>query len=83
MRSRGENRFWWRSGCGPCLKVYCIQYVKYLITQQNITISGASHQLQKNLPGSCLRGKLALQKNSLTIELCVSQELRLLLARNL
>lgn len=35
-----------------------------------------------NLPGSCLRGKLALQ-SAFTIELCVRKELRLLLARNL
>lgn len=77
MRSRGENRLQRRSGFGPCLKVYCIQNVK-----QNMTISEASHQLWKNLPGSCLRGKLALQ-SGLTIEFCVSPEFRLLLARNL
>lgn len=62
MRSRGENRLWGRSGCGPWPKVWCIQYVKYLITEQNSTISGASHQLPQNSPGSCLRGKISITK---------------------
>lgn len=53
-----------------------------LSPEQNITISEASHQLWKNLPGSCLKGKLALQ-SGLTIEFSVSPEFSLLLSRNL